>query len=202
MRQAKREGKYDEAVAELRGRSVELVDETVVCPPAADGGALTAFNGGATAALTNLRARDAEQAEKDADAAWQANAAKRAAWRIGGRPQHRPAHQSFYQSYSVNPITKRKRLLMAIDVRGYGAEIGKMRVFRPETGVWQVPRQDVLDKYSKVDAAKVKKQWLLDYDEAAKFCSHGPNCKHGNTCEVGKRVTHTTILTWRARRRG
>ena len=111
------------------------------------------------------------------------------------RPQRRPAHQSFYQSYSVNPITKRKRLLMAIDVRGYGAEIGKMRVFRPETGVWQVPRQDVLDKYSKVDAAKVKKQWLLDYDEAAKFCSHGPNCKHGNTCEVGKRVTHTTILT-------
>ena len=38
VRQARREGKYDEAVMELRGRTVKLVEETVVCPPTAEGG--------------------------------------------------------------------------------------------------------------------------------------------------------------------
>ena len=81
-------------------------------------------------------------------------------------------------------------------------------------------RGDLITKYSKVDGAKIKKDWLLDFRDAERYCRHGPNvratrarawalrararapaslpraqCKNAKWCEIGKRVTHTTILT-------
>ena len=42
---------------------------------------------------------------------------------------------------------------------------------------------------------EAKEKWSKLFEDAVKFCSHGPNCKNGASCTVGRRVEYKHILT-------
>ena len=69
------------------------------------------------------------------------------------------------------------------------------KVYRPSTGLGKpIVLRDIAG-YRKVDEALAKKSWIRHYDDALRYCSHGPNCKNRQFCRTGMRVEPRNIIT-------
>ncbi|CAK9271564.1 unnamed protein product [Sphagnum jensenii] len=89
----------------------------------------------------------------------------------------------------------RTHYLLAIERSGTNPTA--FRIFRPASG--EAPRDMLLtelrSKYSKVLSPEQSKLgWLEDYNISADQCMHGPKCKVGTVCTVGRRVQQMNIL--------
>lgn len=72
------------------------------------------------------------------------------------------------------------------------------KLYRPGTGLGKDTfLREFLEggRYKKVDTELAKKTWKRNYDDAKLFCSHGPNCKNGAACMVGRRLEQRHIIT-------
>ncbi|KAH8098990.1 hypothetical protein JL720_1963 [Aureococcus anophagefferens] len=183
VRVARREGKYDEAIAEVKGHRVEITDETVLQAETSTRGE-----------LVHLNVEDAahEKAAKEAQAQHRGRNAFTDMRSLRGRAEV----AGFYRSNIPNPATKKHYVALAIVGKTYtaGDTSGTIRVYRPNTGISQMQKVDLLQRYGKIDAADVKKEWKALYDNGDKHCSHGPKCKHGAKCQVGKRTQQKPVL--------
>uniref|UniRef100_A0A7S3B866 Uncharacterized protein n=1 Tax=Haptolina ericina TaxID=156174 RepID=A0A7S3B866_9EUKA len=96
------------------------------------------------------------------------------------------------------------------DVRGYAMLLQKpipayalnpvpiFKVYRPSTGlganvVWADFGGN--GRFKDVSGDDAIKGWGRLYKDALTVCSHGPRCKHGSLCQVGRRVESKHILT-------
>ena len=53
----------------------------------------------------------------------------------------------------------------------------------------------MLDRYTYVSPEAAKPIWDALYKSSGETCMHGPGCKLGPDCTVGRRRTRTTLLT-------
>ncbi|XP_020269430.1 protein FORGETTER 1 [Asparagus officinalis] len=78
-----------------------------------------------------------------------------------------------------------------------GSDIGLFKVVRPAIGevLREMPLTELKSKYRKVSSIeKANKGWLDEYESSSKQCMHGPKCKVGSYCTVGRRLQEVNVL--------
>ncbi|KAH7839686.1 hypothetical protein Vadar_007346 [Vaccinium darrowii] len=77
-----------------------------------------------------------------------------------------------------------------------GSVSGLYKIFRPATGeAREMHITELKGKYRKVSRLeKACSGWKAAYEVSSKQCMHGPNCKHGNFCTVGRRLLEVNVL--------
>nr|GME16760.1 protein FORGETTER 1 [Ipomoea batatas] len=71
------------------------------------------------------------------------------------------------------------------------------KLFRPTLGesLREMPLSELQEKYRKVSKLeKAHSGWNDEYEVSSKQCMHGPNCKLGNFCTVGRRLQEVNVL--------
>ncbi|KAE9452281.1 hypothetical protein C3L33_15814, partial [Rhododendron williamsianum] len=93
----------------------------------------------------------------------------------------------------------RRHFLLAI--KGWNAESsasGLYKIFRPATGDTlsrEMLLSELREKYIKVSyLERARSGWEAEYEVSSKQCMHGPNCKLGNFCTVGRRLQEVNVL--------
>ncbi|XP_008791000.1 protein FORGETTER 1 isoform X1 [Phoenix dactylifera] len=78
-----------------------------------------------------------------------------------------------------------------------GSAAGMFKIFRPAVGeaLREMSLPELKSKYKKVSSIeKASKGWQDEYDVSSKQCMHGPKCKFGNYCTVGRRLQEVNVL--------
>ncbi|XP_057486372.1 protein FORGETTER 1-like isoform X1 [Actinidia eriantha] len=87
----------------------------------------------------------------------------------------------------------RRHFLLAFE----GSTSGMYKIFRPAVGeaLREMPLSELKSKYRKISALeKARTGWEDEYEVSSKQCMHGPNCKLGNFCTVGRRLQEVNVL--------
>ncbi|PSR92586.1 Protein strawberry notch like [Actinidia chinensis var. chinensis] len=87
----------------------------------------------------------------------------------------------------------RRHFLLAFE----GSTSGMYKIFRPAVGeaLREMPLSELKSKYRKISALeKARSGWEDEYEVSSKQCMHGPNCKLGNFCTVGRRLQEVNVL--------
>ncbi|XP_031115069.1 protein FORGETTER 1 isoform X1 [Ipomoea triloba] len=87
----------------------------------------------------------------------------------------------------------RRHFLLALE----GSFSGMYKLFRPTLGesLREMPLSELQEKYRKVSKLeKARSGWNDEYEVSSKQCMHGPNCKLGNFCTVGRRLQEVNVL--------
>ncbi|XP_057949637.1 protein FORGETTER 1 [Malania oleifera] len=101
------------------------------------------------------------------------------------------ANDGFYESR--REWLGRRHFLLAIE----GSASGIYKIFRPAVGEAprEMPLAELKNKYRKISSLeKARSGWEDEYKVSSKQCMHGPNCKLGSFCTVGRRVQEVNIL--------
>ncbi|XP_076928744.1 protein FORGETTER 1-like [Bidens hawaiensis] len=86
----------------------------------------------------------------------------------------------------------RRHFLLAIQ-----SSSGTFKIYRPATGetLREMPIIELKAKYSKMTSLeKAQRGWKADYETSTKLCMHGPNCKLGRFCTVGRSSQEVNVL--------
>ncbi|CAI9784017.1 unnamed protein product [Fraxinus pennsylvanica] len=78
-----------------------------------------------------------------------------------------------------------------------GSASGMYKIYRPTNGesLREMPLAELEDKYRKISSSqKARSGWEEEYDLSSKQCMHGPNCKWGSFCTVGRRRQEVNVL--------
>uniref|UniRef100_A0A7N0RBP2 PHD-type domain-containing protein n=1 Tax=Kalanchoe fedtschenkoi TaxID=63787 RepID=A0A7N0RBP2_KALFE len=78
-----------------------------------------------------------------------------------------------------------------------GSAAGMFKIFRPAVGeaLREMPLAELRAKYRKIlSLEKAQTGWIDEYEVSFKQCMHGPNCKWGDSCTVGRRRQEVHIL--------
>ncbi|CAI9087968.1 OLC1v1022187C2 [Oldenlandia corymbosa var. corymbosa] len=87
----------------------------------------------------------------------------------------------------------RRHFLLALE----GSSSNFYKIFRPAVGeaLREMPLAELKDKYRKVSSLeKARTCWEDEYDVSSKQCMHGPKCKLGSYCTVGRRLQEVNVL--------
>ncbi|KAG9143262.1 hypothetical protein Leryth_010181 [Lithospermum erythrorhizon] len=87
----------------------------------------------------------------------------------------------------------RRHFLLAFE----GSISRMFKIYRPAVGeaLREMPLAELKDKYRKISSLdKVRSGWEEEYEVSSKQCMHGPNCKVGNFCTVGRRLQEVNVL--------
>ncbi|XP_031283369.1 protein FORGETTER 1-like [Pistacia vera] len=74
---------------------------------------------------------------------------------------------------------------------------GMFKIVRPAVGesVREMTLSELKNKYRKMTSLeKACSGWEDEYEVSSKQCMHGPNCKLGNFCTVGRRIQEVNVL--------
>ncbi|XP_014490217.1 protein FORGETTER 1 isoform X1 [Vigna radiata var. radiata] len=74
---------------------------------------------------------------------------------------------------------------------------GMYKIVRPPVGESnrEMPLSELKSKYRKISSLeKAQSGWEEEYEVSSKQCMHGPNCKIGNFCTVGRRLQEVNVL--------
>ncbi|KAJ9551193.1 hypothetical protein OSB04_015238 [Centaurea solstitialis] len=85
----------------------------------------------------------------------------------------------------------RRHSLLAIE-----GSSGMFKIFRPTVGeaLREMSTAELKDKYRKASLEKAHSGWKDEYEVSSKQCMHGPNCKVGSFCTVGRRIQEVNVL--------
>ncbi|KAK1374202.1 Protein strawberry notch like [Heracleum sosnowskyi] len=75
---------------------------------------------------------------------------------------------------------------------------GMYRIVRPAVGeaVREMPLSELKEKYRKLSSLeKARTCWEYEYLVSSKQCMHGPNCKLGDYCTIGRRLQEVNVLS-------
>ncbi|XP_043701868.1 protein FORGETTER 1 isoform X2 [Telopea speciosissima] len=100
-------------------------------------------------------------------------------------------YDGFYES--MREWMGRRHFLLAFE----GSASGMFKIFRPAVGeaLREMPMAELKNKYRKVSGLeKACKGWQDEYEVSSKQCMHGPKCKLGNFCTVGRRLQEVNVL--------
>ncbi|GMH10575.1 hypothetical protein Nepgr_012416 [Nepenthes gracilis] len=104
---------------------------------------------------------------------------------------HGSANDAFYES--KREWLGRRHFLLAFE----GSIPGMFKIVRPAVGeaVREMPLTELKSKYRKTSTLeKARSGWEDEYEVSSRQCMHGPNCKLGNYCTVGKRIQEVNVL--------
>lgn len=77
------------------------------------------------------------------------------------------------------------------------AASGMYKIVRPAVGesLREMPLAELKNKYRKLSSIeKALSGWEDEYEVSSKQCMHGPKCKLGNYCTVGRRIQEVNVL--------
>lgn len=77
------------------------------------------------------------------------------------------------------------------------AASGMYKIVRPAVGesLREMPLAELKNKYRKLSSIeKAHSGWEDEYEVSSKQCMHGPKCKLGNYCTVGRRIQEVNVL--------
>lgn len=101
------------------------------------------------------------------------------------------ASDGFYES--KREWLGRRHFLLAFE----GSASGMFKMVRPAVGeaLREMPLAELKSKYRRVSSLeKARSGWENEYEVSSKQCMHGPNCKLGNFCTVGRRLQEVNVL--------
>ncbi|KAI0507168.1 hypothetical protein KFK09_013289 [Dendrobium nobile] len=104
---------------------------------------------------------------------------------------HVSTNDGFYESR--REWIGRRHYMLALE----GTLAGMYKIFRPAVGevLREMPLAELKSKYRKVSSIeKANKGWVEEYEVSAEQCMHGPKCKLGSYCTVGRRLQEINIL--------
>ncbi|XP_066924417.1 uncharacterized protein [Clytia hemisphaerica] len=72
-------------------------------------------------------------------------------------------------------------------------------VTRPNTGMSQFEedRNDLFSKYEKIEPEQAEEGWTEQYNNTKEHCIHGETCKHKGSCFIGSRISEVHLITGR-----
>ncbi|KAF4389035.1 hypothetical protein F8388_026764 [Cannabis sativa] len=100
------------------------------------------------------------------------------------------SHDSFYES-------KREWMGKRHFILAFESSTGMYKIVRPAVGesVREMSLAELRSKYRKASSLeKARRGWESEYEASLKQCMHGPKCKLGNFCSVGRRIQEVNIL--------
>lgn len=101
------------------------------------------------------------------------------------------ASDGFYESR--REWMGRRHFMLALQ----GSAAGMFKIFRPAVGeaLREMSLPEIKSKYRKVSSIeKASKGWQDEYVVSSKQCMHGPKCKFGSYCTVGRRLQEVNVL--------
>ncbi|KAG6545283.1 hypothetical protein Mapa_013396 [Marchantia paleacea] len=170
---ARKDGQFDSGIVDIRANSIELQEEPKPVHRDPMSGALT------TLFLLKV---DKGFSYEDANQLLEQNSR-----------EDDKSENGFYQS--KREWQGRTHCLLAIEKSGSISH--SFRIFRPASGeaAREMSLTELRTKYSKFSSlAQAKEGWLKDYTLSADQCMHGPKCKIGSICTVGRRIQQMNIL--------
>ncbi|XP_065056159.1 uncharacterized protein LOC135684506 [Rhopilema esculentum] len=168
IRAAKRDGRYNEGVTDVRGNSIKLVQEPVIVFSEAQISSVVTKH----VVLSIDRGLSWEKA-------------------LNLQESHSGNLDGFYCSKKEQ--RGRRLYLLAIEK---DQATNLFIIYRPNTGMspFEETKDDLLQKYGHVQASDAESGWKLQYEKTESSCIHGSNCKSGPACSVGCRITHLHLL--------
>uniref|UniRef100_A0A7S3JZA5 Strawberry notch AAA domain-containing protein n=1 Tax=Aureoumbra lagunensis TaxID=44058 RepID=A0A7S3JZA5_9STRA len=202
IRTARREQRYDEAISELKGRKIKVVERNTLVHGTDEFGNLEHVRVQMDRGISYEKAVEfLKEAREDYERAEKARSdqLKQAGYKITDmrRNKQTTPMNGFWISKKDHPVAKRKMPVLAIEAKSLTpgqATNASIRIYRPGTGVWNMSAIDLLQKYKRATDDEIKDIWENDFEHYAKVCSHGSKCKHGIDCEVGKRIIHHDVI--------
>ncbi|GAB2276382.1 udp-glycosyltransferase [Dionaea muscipula] len=101
------------------------------------------------------------------------------------------ANDGFYES-------KRTWLGRSHFLLAYESSIpGTCKIVRPTSGeaIREMTLAELKSKYKKIPTLeKARCGWVDEYEVSSRQCMHGPNCKLGHYCTVGRRIQEVNVL--------
>ncbi|KNA16468.1 hypothetical protein SOVF_088760 isoform A [Spinacia oleracea] len=100
-------------------------------------------------------------------------------------------HDGFYES--KREWLGRRHFLLAFD----SSSSGFFKIVRPAVGevIREMPLSELKNKYRKISSLeKARSGWEDEYEVSSRQCMHGPNCKVGSFCTVGRRLQEVNVL--------
>ncbi|KAK6934764.1 Strawberry notch, helicase C domain, partial [Dillenia turbinata] len=104
---------------------------------------------------------------------------------------HGSSIDGFYES--KREWLGRRHFLLACE----GSTSGTYKIFRPAVGeaLREMPLAELKSKYRKISSLeKARSGWEDEFKVSSKQCMHGPNCKLGEYCTVGRRLQEVNVL--------
>ncbi|PON32790.1 Protein strawberry notch, partial [Parasponia andersonii] len=101
------------------------------------------------------------------------------------------SHDGFYES--KREWMGKRHFILALE----SSASGMYKIVRPAVGesVREMPLVELKSKYRKTSSLeKARSGWEAEYEASSKLCMHGPKCKLGNFCTVGRRIQEVNIL--------
>ncbi|XP_074301676.1 protein FORGETTER 1-like isoform X1 [Silene latifolia] len=101
------------------------------------------------------------------------------------------AHDGFYES--KREWLGRRHFLLAFE----GSTSGMFKIVRPAVGeaIREMPLSELKSKYRKMlSLEKACSGWEDEFEVSSKQCMHGPKCKVGSSCTVGRRIQDVNVL--------
>eukprot|EP00850_Spirogloea_muscicola_P007218 SM000036S13262 [mRNA] locus=s36:226900:240784:+ [translate_table: standard] len=178
---ARKEGQFDSGIADISAARIELREDTTVVHRDPMSGAPT------THSVLDL----------DRGCSWEA--AQEALARAEAEEGSSCSKNGFYESQ--NKWLGRHHYLLAL--KRQNSKSSTIRIIRPSNGesAREMPSSELEQKYVKMtDKEAAQRAWEQDYEASAEQasrtlkCMHGPNCKAGSGCVIGKRVQELHIL--------
>ncbi|KAL3700029.1 hypothetical protein R1sor_018051 [Riccia sorocarpa] len=170
---ARKEGQFDSGIVDIRASSIELQEEPKPVHKDPMSGALTT--------LFILKVDKGFTFEEASQLLDQSSR------------EDDMSDNGFYQS--KREWQGRTHCLLAVEKSGSVSH--SFRIFRPASGeaAREMSLAELRTKYSKFPSlAQAKEGWLKDYTLSADQCMHGPKCKVGSICTVGRRIQQMNIL--------
>lgn len=87
----------------------------------------------------------------------------------------------------------RRHFLLAFE----GSTFGVFKIVRPAVGeaIREMPLPELRNKYRKISSLeKARSGWEDEYEVSSRQCMHGPKCKVGSYCTVGRRLQEVNVL--------
>ena len=78
--------------------------------------------------------------------------------------------------------------------RRAGAGSGAVYALRPNGRNASMYRENFDENYTSCTAAEAEAAWEHEFAAANRRCSHGPNCKGGSSCLVGRRIQRKAVV--------
>ncbi|EXB51233.1 hypothetical protein L484_019226 [Morus notabilis] len=101
------------------------------------------------------------------------------------------SHDGFYES--KREWLGRRHFILAFE----SSAPGLYKIVRPAVGesLREMPLAELKSKYRKTSSLeKARSGWEAEYAASSKQCMHGPKCKLGNFCTVGRRQQEVNVL--------
>ncbi|XP_062012152.1 protein FORGETTER 1 [Rosa rugosa] len=101
------------------------------------------------------------------------------------------AHDGFYESR--REWMGRRHTILAFE----SSTSGSYKIVRPAVGesVREMSLSELKSKYRRTSSLeKARSGWNDEYEVSSKQCMHGPKCKVGNFCTVGRRLQEVNVL--------